>query len=160
MAMKNRNVIHDMENREWRILERDTKGDEHVKDTVPDVEPMGEVEALQVFQGLVKEETNARRAALSMLCHIFLCAQKPENKINLGQHIGKGDLKTGQLGTGIKEDFRKSEDAYFDQWADPQHPQWRRREQGRHVRGGRRRAPSSDPDVRRRPVVHVRPRDA
>lgn len=120
---KSQNVIHDVENHEWKILETGNNGDEKTRDTVPDVVPMGKVEALRVFQGLIKEETNARRAALSMLCHIFEFAKVAENKLDLKKFMGKGDLKTGQLGVGIKDDYKLAEDLYFKQWMDENHPE-------------------------------------
>jgi hypothetical protein len=122
MAKKASNIIHDIENNQWIILETQKDGTDKRKDTVPDVEPMEEVEALQVFQGYVKEETKLRRAALAMLVHIWLTGSKAENKLDLKKHLGKGDLKTGQLGLGVKEDYRKAEDAFFDQWNREDHP--------------------------------------
>lgn len=120
MAKNSREIIH--AEGAWEIRKPNNKGELTTKDTVPDVEPMSDLESIRVFQGLIKEETNARRASLSMLCHIWLFGHKPENKLTLKKHVGKGDKKTGQLSAGLKDDFRMAEDLYFKQYMDEAHP--------------------------------------
>lgn len=122
MAKSNLNVIHIAEAHQWKILGKNSKGVEETKDTVPEVEAMGEMDSIRVFQGLVKEETNARRASLSLLAHIWMFAKKPENKLNLAKYVGKGDKKTGQLSGGLKDDYKLAEDLYFKQFNDEDHP--------------------------------------
>ena len=101
----------------WKILETNTKGEESTKDTVSDIEGMSDGEALNVFQGLVSQGFNKRRAAVSLLIGILrLDYSKME------EHKGQGDTETGQLSDSIKDTFRKAEDKYFDQFLIKDHP--------------------------------------
>jgi hypothetical protein len=120
MAKNSREIIH--ADGAWEIRRPNTKGDLVTKDTIPDVEPMGDMESILVFCGLIKEETNARRASLSLLCHIWMFGTAAEQKIKLKQYVGKGDKKTGQLSSGLKDDFKLAEDLYFKQYMDENHP--------------------------------------
>lgn len=121
--MSKQNVIHDTDSHEWVVLNLKKDGTPTGKNEhIPDVVPMGELESVQVFQNLVSKETDARRAALSLLCHIYMFSTVGANKLNVKKHIGKGDKKTGQLGEAIRDEFRDAESAYFKGWADEAHP--------------------------------------
>lgn len=102
---------------QWKIIETNAKGEESTKDTVAEVEAMGDGEALQVYQGLVSQGLNKRRAALSLGVGIILLSYS-----KLEDYKGSGDRETGQLSNALKDQFRKAEDAYFDQFMEDKHP--------------------------------------
>jgi hypothetical protein len=109
-------VIHG-EDGVWKILSTDSKGVQKTDDTVKDIEGMDDAQALQVFQGLVSQAPNKRRAAVSLIVSILrLSYGKMED------FKGAGDPETGQLSDSIKDVFRKAEDTFFDQFMVKEHP--------------------------------------
>lgn len=100
----------------WKILTTNAKGEEKTDDTVSDIEGMDDASALQVYQGLVSQAPNKRRAAVSMLVSILRMSYS-----KMEEHKGQGDPETGQLSDSIKETFRKAEDTFFDQFMSKDH---------------------------------------
>lgn len=115
---KTEQTFHDDKKGTWKITYKDSKGDEKVRDTIPDVPALGLSESVKTFQGLVAKETDARRAALSLLCLIY--NSEPSR---FSEWLGKGDKATGQLSNGLKDEYRKAEDTFFGQFLDPKHEQ-------------------------------------
>lgn len=120
MATKEK-AIHDAKTGEWRILVTDKEGNEKVRPggVVPDIEKMDEMEAVQVFQGLVSKAENRRRASVSLLCAILQHSLAQGDAMKA--HQGQGNRESGQLSSGLREDFRTAENAYFEQFMRPEH---------------------------------------
>jgi hypothetical protein len=115
MANSKTQAIHDGDT--WKILTTNGKGEERTDDTVKDIEGMDDASALQVFQGLVSQAPNKRRAAVSLIVGILrLDYSKME------EFKGEGDPEAGQLSDSIKAQFRKAEDKFFDQFMVKNHP--------------------------------------
>jgi len=115
MAVTKTQAIHTDEGT-WKILSTNAKGEERTDDTVKDIEGMDDASAIQVFQGLVSQAPNKRRAAVSLIVSILrLSYGKMED------FKGAGDPETGQLSDALKENFRKAEDAFFDQFMVKEH---------------------------------------
>lgn len=102
---------------QWKILSTDKDGNEKTQDTIAEIDAMPDGEALQVFQGLVSQAPNKRRAAVSMLVSILRLSYA-----KLDEFKGSGDPESGQLSNALREQFRKAEDAYFDQFMEKEHP--------------------------------------
>lgn len=110
-------VTFDAKTGDYRILTTNRKGEETVRDTIHVIPRMDDLESVKVFQGLVKDEPNARRASVSLLCNILVKSPK-----DIDEWHGAGDKTKGQLSDGLKEAFRKMEDTYFGQFMKADHP--------------------------------------
>lgn len=105
----------------YKILRKNKDGTEKTVAEVHTIARMEDAKAIPMFLGFISKEGDKQIAALSLLCSIMDNAKAAA--IDMEQFRGTGDKKKGQLSEGIKDTFRKCEDAYFDAFLKPEHPE-------------------------------------